>query len=218
MTTRRVSISLGLDILLFAMVFASALWMFLSGGRALAVSGIGFLKFFTVESNLFVGLAAVIAIPFEILLLSEKRIQNPLALRVIYFTAACSTSVTMLTVFLFLGPTMGFSFMFQGPNLFMHLLTPIAALVRIVFFENSEEKTPWIFGLFGALPVLIYGIVYLTNIALNNGYGNPDYDWYGFAKEGIFLGFLAFAIMIAATTGVSYGILALQRLNGPRSK
>ena len=114
------------------------------------------------------------------------------------YIGTAGVTVTMLTVFLFLAPSVGkdwYGVLLKGaPNLFMHLLTPIMAIVSFCLFEKRGMSFPH--SLWGLLPVIVYGQHYLYRILLAPD-GKKWDDFYGFNKQGKWP--LAFAMMIAGT-------------------
>ena len=198
--------SLLLDGLLVALIIASIIWMFWGFDGVLLASNAEGFKYFTVESNLFLGIAAALSLPFDIQILQGKREDRPKWLFLINHMAVMSTSVTMLTVFFFLGPTMGYELMFMQVNLLMHLINPIIGLVRYLCFGHEEGKIKWQLSLLGALPVLLYGSVYVPNVVIHNGYGDPKYDWYGFGAGGAGGGILSAFLMTFLTALLGLGL------------
>ena len=78
-------------------------------------------------------------------------------------------------------------------DLLYHLLIPLAALADYCFLEKMG-KVPFRDTALATIPVLLYGTVYLVNIAIN-GVGEWPYgnDWYGFTSWGIPATFAIFA-------------------------
>ena len=206
-------IALILDVLIFGLAAFAATWMCLGANGMLQEGGIGFLKFFTVESNILLGIVAAVAIPFDALLLAKKRAASPTALRVAYLGASMGTTLTMLVVIFFLGPTMGFAMMYSSANLFMHLFIPLLGVARVLFFESNKEPAHlWLWAIAGTVHMAIYGIFYTVNVAVHNGYGSFDYDWYGFGANGLAIGLVTFFGLLVGAYLSAVGIVALQRL------
>ena len=199
-------ICLCLDGALSLLMIASVIWMFWGFDGVLLASNVEGFKYFTVESNVFLGLVALVSIPFDIQIFQGKREDRPIWLFLLHHMAVMSTTVTMLTVLFFLGPTMGYPLMFMQVNLLMHLINPIVGLVRYLCFGHDEKKVKWQFSLLGALPVLLYGSVYVPNVVIHNGYGNPEYDWYGFGAGGAGGGILSAFLMTFLTALLGAGL------------
>ena len=105
---------IAVDLAIFVLVLISAIMMFTGSMGVLAEGGIGFLKYFTVQSNLLMGAAALVALPFDVLVALDKKPTNPIAVKIFYFVSTLGVAITFLVVFTFLGPTMGYAFMLTG--------------------------------------------------------------------------------------------------------
>ena len=204
-------LALILDVATVIMVIVASIMMFNYGGSALAVRGIFILRYFTVQSNMLLGASLLIALPFDVSLLLGKRNESPLPVRVLNLVGTIGTTITMLTVLFFLGPTMGYGRMFTEANLFFHLLIPLAGLIRVIFFEGEGDGPKWQASFFGLIHLFGYGLFYLFNVAIHNGYGQADYDWYGFGTNGLGIGILAFVLMLVGAFFLTWGLLMLQR-------
>ena len=197
---RRV-LSVAVNVLIVLMVLAA--WLIRSDGVFLSSTGLRNLRYFTVLSNLLCGLSSLV---YVIALLCGKRKGNFGVSRPVWllkYAGTVSVTLTLLTVLLFLGPVFGYSSMFQGANFWFHLIIPIVAILCFCFFDEGNALSfPESFV--AAIPMLIYGAVYLCNI-LFNGVGEwPDSnDWYGFTTWGLPIGCVIFAVLIAITWGAA---------------
>ena len=118
-------------------------------------------------------------------------------------------TVTMLTVFLFLAPSIGKEWLvlLKGPDFFMHLITPLMALISFC----ALEKRGMDFGtsMLGLLPVVLYGPWYLYKIRFAPE-GKRWEDFYGFNRGGKWP--VSFAMMLLGTFLICLGIAGLQNL------
>ena len=158
-------------------------WQFRRGLKAF--------RYFTVLSNAFCALAALVMAVAQI----ANRVTMPVVL--LKYMGTVSVSVTLLTVLLFLGPTQGYGEMLRGRNLYMHLVGPLLAIVSYCLWE----KRPMSFGmaLTGLIPVLVYGLVYLNQVILAPEARRWE-DFYGFNRGGHWPA--ALAMMLAGTLAV----------------
>lgn len=200
-----------LDLAILIMVVIAMVMMLTGANGILSEGGIGFLKYFTVQSNLLMGIAALCSLPFDILLLAKKSNQHPLAIKILNFAGSIGVTLTFIVVMVWLGPAYGYSAMFAGANMFFHLIIPIASIIRIIFLEAKYKELKIKHTFFGIIHLAIYGVFYLINIAVNNGYGDINYDWYNFGRGGLPFGLLAFTLIIVATYGICVGIYFAQR-------
>ena len=161
-------------------------------------------RFFTVQSNVLCALAALLT---AVCLLAGIL---PRWAWMLKYIGTAAVSVTMVTVFVFLAPSIGkgwVDILLKGGDLFMHLLTPLMALVSFCFLE--KQGMTFAQALAGLLPVALYGPLYLYKIL----FAPPEKRWddfYGFNKGGKWPA--AFAAMVAGTFLICMGIMALQNL------
>ena len=189
--------------LVFLLVIVAIILMIVTakhGEHELTASDVEMLKFFTVQSNLFIGAASLLSIIF--ILLNKM----PVWVSIIKMLATITVTITFLTVMLYLGPVFGMSLMLQNANLFMHLIIPVIAIVHFILIEPQFEKYDFRYNFFGLIPVFLYGVAYFTNVAVNNGYGNYKYDWYYFGYFSLGIGAAMFVGMLAFTFLVSIGL------------
>ena len=184
-----------------ALVFAS----FRRDGQWTPERGRGALRYFTFQSNILCAAAALAAAAFSL--------AGPLPewVWLLKYAGTAAVSVTMVTVFVFLAPSVGkdwYSVLLKGPfNLFMHLVTPLLALVSFCFLE--KRGMPFAQCLWGLLPVVLYGPLYLYKTVYAPE-GKRWEDFYGFNKQGRWP--VSFAAMLAGTFLLCLGIMALQNL------
>ncbi len=181
------------NILITLLVLAAVIWMFFSvntEGSSLLASGFECFKFFTVDSNVLMGIASLLSLIF-ILIKKES-----VFISVFKYIATASVTLTFLTVMFYLGPVFGMLSMLQGPNSLMHLVIPVIAIVHLLFVEPKLKEHKKRYILFSVIPMMVYGVIYLINVAANNGYGNVNYDWYFFGSFGIGIGFLMYIGML----------------------
>ena len=196
-------IALGLDIVIAGLVIFSAISMFTSP-EAKEVPLAELLKYYTVESNFFMGAIALVYIPFDIFIMLRFKNGEPHWLKTLGLLGTVGVTITMLTVIFFLGPTMGYGSMYSSYNLYMHLITPFVAVIRFLLF-SSEQTRLKIYDVFiGMASLAAYGIFYLINVISHNGYGTVKYDWYGFGNGGPFIGILSYIIMLAVAFLISF--------------
>lgn len=149
------------------------------------------LRYFTVLSNLLVGLTALICIPFNIRgIIKNKGIPTwALLLKLI---GTMGVTLTFATVIFFLAPQGNWNFAAQFGNysfteetFFMHLIVPVLAIVSFIFFDFSYPKLRLLPVLACLVPPVAYGAFYILNYFqgwFHNSEGSAD--WYGFVKVG----------------------------------
>lgn len=145
---------------------------------ALQSSGLENFKFYTVLSNVFCGIVALI---YLIFFFAKKGTDKMAALKL---AAVCGVAITFAVVAFMFGPLYGFPNFYKRGNLFFHLLLPVTAMAEFIFVKR--KKIPFRYTVFAAIPTLLYAIGYLLNILIN-GIGGPwpdTNDFYGFLNWG----------------------------------
>ena len=190
---RKIKISLILNIIniifiLFATIAMITNFRFMTNEGVLEIPGVNALQFFTVDSNLLLGISSIIMVVYEVLLLNGKITSIPKYVYLFKFISTVATTLTMMTVVVLLGPIAptGYFSLFINSNFFFHLVSPLLGVISYVFFENHNlmNKKEILYGL---LPTFLYGIYYTTNVLIHmeNGKVPPANDWYGFAQGGV---------------------------------
>ena len=162
------------------------------------------LRFFTTLSNMLCAAACLLTA------LAINAGGIPEWIWMLKYIGTAAVTVTMLTVLFFLAPSFGkgaLKVLLSGTDLFMHLITPLLALVSFCVFE--KRGMTFCQSLWGMLPVVLYGPVYLYKIL----FALPEKRWddfYGFNKQGKWP--IAFAGMVIGTFLICMGIMALQNV------
>ena len=162
-------------------------------------------RFFTCQSNVLCAASALC------MAVARGTGNVPEWVWILKYMGTAAVTVTMLTVFLFLAPSVGKGWygvlLKERHDLFMHLLTPVMALVSFCVFE--ERGMTFTQSLWGLLPVVLYGPLYLYRI-LYAPEGKRWDDFYGFNKGGRWP--VMFTVMVTGTFLICLGIRALQNL------
>ena len=162
------------------------------------------IRFFTTLSNILCAVACLLTA------LAINAGGIPEWIWMLKYIGTAAVTVTMLTVLFFLAPSFGkgaLKVLLSGTDLFMHLVTPLMALVSFCVFERRGMS--FCQSLWGMLPVLLYGPLYLYKIL----FALPEKRWddfYGFNKQGKWP--IAFALMVLGTFLICMGIMAVQNL------
>ena len=136
------------------------------------------------------------------LLMSGKPL--PRVFPVLKHVGTTAVAVTFFTVFCFLGMLYGYASMVDGVNLYMHLLTPLLAMVGFVLLE-AQPRLRFRSVFFGLLPTVFYGAVYMALVVVRKRW--PDF--YGFNIGGHWP--LSSCLMILGTFAISLVLWALRR-------
>lgn len=161
-------------------------------------SGVLF-RYFTVLSNILCAVSSFTVAVFRITGIL------PEAILLFKYAGTAAVTVTMMTVLLFLGPIVyDYKSLLSGSDLWLHLICPLLAIVTYLIWDKTD--VPFWTVLFGVLPVLLYGILYLYRVVLVPEEKRWD-DFYSFNKDGKWP--LAFAAMIAAASAISIVLWAI---------
>ena len=171
-------------------------------GAALQSSGIGNLKFYTVLSNVFCGIVALI---YLVCILTGKGRDKMAWLKL---AAVCGVAITFAVVAFMFGPLYGFPQFYKRGNLIFHLILPLLAMAE--FIAVRRKRIPFKYTVMAAVPTFIYGFCYMMNILIN-GIGGPwpdTNDFYAFLSWGWPVGILIFA----GITVLSFAVACIFRV------
>ena len=157
-----------------------------SEGAVLASRGWKNLRYFTVLSNEFCGIISILWL--------VQNIRGKTFSALLKLTSVAAVGLTFVIVAFFLAPMNPQLNLYQGGNLWFHLIVPVTAIIEFMILDT--EKLPVKKTLIAALPSLIYGLGYLINILINGKGEWPNTnDWYGFLTWGYPVGFLIFGFI-----------------------
>lgn len=199
-------LSLSFNVVIAILVTYSVFTFFVSGGDGnMEVTGFKCFRYFTVLSNVLVSVMSVIFAIYNIKFLKSGISNIPSIPLLCKFIGTVSVTVTFLTVLFFLGPTLGYSLMFEGVNLFLHAIVPIMAIISFVMFEVNKKLLVKQ-CLFGLIPTIIYSIVYVIMVVFIKEWE----DFYGFTFGGkLYLAPVSLVMMYIATLLFSFGLVYL---------
>ena len=164
---------------------------------ALQASGIENLKFYTVLTNVFCGMIALVDLIFITLGKDTGKI------RVLKLAAVCGVAITFAVVAFMFGPLYGYPQFYRSSNLYFHLLLPLVAMVE--FIVVKRPYMPFIYTVFASVPTFLYGVGYMTNILINGigGEWPNTNDFYAFLSWGWPVGIMIFAGITLTAFGVA---------------
>lgn len=184
--------SIAINLAIFVTTLVILVLYFYKDGHWQLERGLMAFRYFTVLSNAFCAVSALI------MAVAQISGTVPAAVLVFKYMGAVGVTVTLLTVFLFLGPTQGgYGHLLKGDNLYMHLIGPLLAIVSFRFLER--DRMPLAAALLGVVPVMLYGMVYLYKIILAPEDRRWE-DFYGFNHGGKWP--VTFAAMLVGTLAV----------------
>ena len=217
MKKEKVIVSLIMNILIFILVVLASIIMF-TGFRfmegpvaVLTASKLAMFRFFTVDSNIFMGIVSFIFIIKDIELLSGKIKEISKKYYILKLMSTTAVGLTFFVVFTYLIPISGsIMLMLLNSNLFFHLVVPVLSILTFILFEGTDLKFKD--SLYGIIPTVIYAVYYVTNILVHveNGKVAPIYDWYWFVQGGLWMAFIVVPLILLVSWIIS---LFLYKLN-----
>lgn len=167
--------SIIVNAVIFLITFAVFICSFRKDGQWQLERGLKAFRYFTVLSNDFCALTALV--------MAFAQLTNRVSMPVVWlkYLGTLSVTITIITVFLFLGPTQGFGKMLGGENFFMHLVCPVLAIASFCLWEKRAMSLG--LALTGLIPVSLYGLVYLYRVVYAPE-GERWEDFYGFYRGG----------------------------------
>lgn len=212
-----------LNIAIFILEVLANAWMFTgvmiaSESAVLTASSFAMLKYFTVDSNIIMGICALIAAIDERKVLAGRKSLVSESTYVIKLMGTVSVALTMFITVFFLTPTMGVEngilSLYAGSNFFLHVLNPVLAMVTFVGFEKTMMLRR-IHTVTGMVPLLIYAVYYVAVTLMNtvDGVIAEGYDWYGFFMFGVKSVVIVLPIVILITYVISLALWKFNRKN-----
>lgn len=165
------------------------------------------LRYYTVQSNLFAGVVALIALFYQ-----------GKATKVMKLMSATATGLTFAVVLFFLGPLYGHWRMYKNANLFFHLIVPLLSLLDYVLLTDAPKKMKW--RVISAVPTVIYGLAYVLNILINGMGGRypNNNDFYRFLRWGWGVALLIYAAIVLLSFGIACLLFEINRKVGNKSQ
>ena len=223
---QRTLFSLGANALTFTLSLTGILYYYISQLVVLMEVDRKVLNlYFTVNSNIFLAVVSVIGCALYALAHFKKR-ELPKWFSILRLTAVTAVSLTFFTTVFFLAPVFGSQdkdlmiSLFTGCNLFMHILSPVVAMIGFCLFETHNE-IKFKHVAIAIIPIVLYQILYMSLVF---GTGDTVYDLYGFVHT-IWEDYIHIPnaiITIIGTPIISFGLATLwwylNRLSSKKAK
>ncbi len=162
-------------------------------------------RMFTVLSNMLVGIACAMSIPFAVDGIRQKNYHLPRWIVNLIYTSVTCITLTFLISLCILSPNVGFMWvMLSNTNLFLHTIIPVTAIILFLFintYHTIKFKTTFI----AIIPIVSYALIYLVFAII---IGEDDGGWrdhYHFNE--LMPWYFVFIIIMA----IAYGIANLLR-------
>lgn len=168
------------DLLIFALAFY-AIWTAVHerGGKP----DYSTFRYFTTDSNALAGAVSLLAAAFTFPVLIGKRERVPKSVLILKYVGTCAVGLTFFVVLLFLGMIFGHETQYDGTSLYMHGIIPMLAMVSWIAFDRGAHLRYRTF-LFGLIPVVLYGILYIIQVFGRSVAHGGWLDFYAFNIGG----------------------------------
>ena len=182
----------------------------LSGGKLRA------LRYFTVDSNILMGLFSLWAAVDQGMVLKGKRREVSTVSYILKLTGTVGVTLTMFVTIFFLGPTIGrrsgFFSLFAKSNFFLHLVNPVLSIVTFLCFEKTS-KIAFKHTFTAVIPLVIYAVYYVREVLthMTDGVIQKGYDWYGFFAFGLRTANIILPLLLLITWLISFALWKLNR-------
>ena len=179
---KKLPMSIAINIIIIIITTILVIRFFREDGRWSPARGKRAFRYFTTQSNVLCAISALFMCLFP-----EADWTYYLKLM-----GTAAVTVTMLTVLIFLGRLYGYKVLLIGSDLFMHLITPLLAIISLCGFVR--RGIGFLTSFIGIIPVVLYAPLYLYNVV----YAPEDKRWedfYGFNRNGKWP--VAYAVMLA---------------------
>ena len=183
--------------------------------NAFGDTGAASFLFFTILSNTFLGITALMMIPYQFYYEFKKENKLPLWLLILHYTAVVSVMVTFLVTLVYLMPVAASNgddpvTLLAGVYFLVHVLVPLLAAINFCLcMVEPTLKFRW--TPLGVIPLVAYAIFYMLNVELKfapvqGTDGVIYYDWYSMFGDGsdVVRILLVVVIMIAVTYVIAF--------------
>ena len=122
-------------------------------------------KLFTVNSNTFSAIGALLMIPYAVEGIRKKHFTYPKWIQLIQYSGAICTTLTFLFAVFLIFPTLGPRPAFMNMNFWLHLVCPMMTLI-LIFSAEADMKLSLKESVLCLTPFYIYAAVYIVNVVL----------------------------------------------------
>jgi len=166
------------------------------------IVGVPIFSYFTIQSNIFIGIVSFIFANKEYEIFKGKKKEIPKFYYILKMVATVSVSLTFFIVFAYLGfiTKGGHLPLLRNTNLFFHLVIPVLSIINYLIFEKND-CIKFRYTIYGIIPTIFYEIYYGINllVGMKDGKVPLTNDWYYFAQNGIINILIAVPSMIIVT-------------------
>lgn len=180
-----------------------------TGDGNMAVQGTQSFRFFTVDSNILAAVMSLVMLVFNFKKIKNINAETPNGVRLMKFMSTVAVTLTMITACFFLSTVYSFKMMISGSCFFLHLITPLIAILACAVFE-ADRKMSFKEMLSGLIPTIVYGAVYVVMVLIIGKANGGWEDFYSF-NSGILENkwYLSIFFMLFGTFLISLALRAI---------
>ena len=171
-----------------ALVMVGTLGIIFTAQSSAFMGGASVFFFFTVQSNIFIILMALLFLINEVVnLITKKSFINEI-FRKVKYVATVAITVTFLVFFTMLAPLMGVDYLLSFNNFSLHAIVPILAIIDFILFDTDIHLT-YKNSLIATIAPISYVIFVYVGAIFKLQYGENLYYPYfflDFEKNGFF--------------------------------
>jgi len=171
------------------------------------IIGWGYFKPYTMDSNMFTGLVALIVAVYTLININSDEKQHPKWLMRAYLMGTTCLVLTFLIATLFLAPMQvmngrNYFLMFSKDMFFFHFLNPLLATISLVILLK-DIRFSFVDRFIGMIPTVLYSIIYFVMVVVLKWWG----DFYHFTFGGKYYLVPGVVVIIYGVTYVSSYLL-----------
>ena len=214
MNRKKIISSLIINIyIVVSVLFCLVIFAVSTGQGNMQVHGFAAFRYYTVDSNFLMAVAAVFLIFHQLKQLKDPAHKIPRWIELFSYITTSAVSITFVTVCVILGPAAGFLSMFTGMNFLLHLINPLAAIISFMFL-SADHKLSWKESLLSFSTSFIYGIIYFIMVIIVKRSDGGWPDFYYFNANGTW--YLSFIIMQILGYAIGLGLRAVHNITYKR--
>ncbi len=164
---------------------------------------------FTILSNMLMGIAAAMCIPFAVDGLRYHNYHLPRWYVDFMFTGTVGVALTFLVALTVLSPAAGFyRMMLYSNNILFHTTCPILSII-LFFFINSDHNIKFKSTFIAIIPIVIYAILYVVMVFV---IGEDAGGWRDHYQVGSMTKYLPMPVLILLMVLLGFGVATGLRL------
>ena len=164
---------------------------------------------FTILSNMLMGVAAAMCIPYAVDGLRYDNYHLPRWIVNVLFTATTGVALTFLIALTVLSPMTSFQrMMFYSNNILFHTINPILSILLFILI-NSDHRVPLKSSLYAISPVVFYAVLYFVLVFM---IGEENGGWRDHYQINTITPYIPLPFVMLGMILIAFGVATLLRL------